>query len=239
MQAADDMDEDEFQGFLVTWRQVLRYVFAEDPHGYIGRRFPAVAQLITDAFPSAREVEGLVNPLSHLSHGLPLSPVCCPRIPDLPRLGKLCEDIFEWASPLDIATMFDTRVWAGTCCRILLKSLTTPQCGEGLVEQMSPFTRITGYQQSMPKRPYPTFDLAIAIRPFSDAVLSRVQGRRVAISNHEFPLAEKWIFLPASLVEYALPDMVAEFCDRFHVSDPMPPTPEPPVLSPLRFPLTL
>jgi hypothetical protein len=120
--AARTMSCDKFRHFLIAWRDRLREVLRMDPQGLIGRRNPACAENVTDTFPDPDIVHSYLNPLTSLSHGQTL-PSVNGRIPDLARLGELCERYFEWATPAGILPKFHKHVWPGVVLRMIREDI--------------------------------------------------------------------------------------------------------------------
>jgi len=93
-----------------------------DPQGLIGRRNPACAENVTDTFPDPDIVRSYLSPLTSLSRGKTL-PLVNGRIPDLARIGELCERYFEWATPAGILPKFHKHVWPGVVLRMIREDI--------------------------------------------------------------------------------------------------------------------
>ena len=116
--ATRTMAANPFQDFLNGWRNDLRTVLREDPQGYIGRQNPACAENVTDTFPDPTVIYSYVNPLTSLTHGHALTPIIG-RLPNLARIGELCERYFEWATPIEILPKFHQHIWSGLVLKMI------------------------------------------------------------------------------------------------------------------------
>jgi hypothetical protein len=112
----------EFASFLVGWRDQLRQILQIDPCNLIGRRNPLCARNITDTFPDVKVLHAYLNPLSSVSHGNNLPPPTS-QLPDVARIGQLCERYFEWATPDEILPQFLKQVWPGVILRMILEDV--------------------------------------------------------------------------------------------------------------------
>jgi holliday junction resolvase YEN1 len=113
------MGLDEFRIFLVGWRRDLRTVLREDPENHIGRRNPASAENITDMFPDPGVVQSYIMPVTSISHAQQLPSINDKQLPDVARIGELCERYFEWATPSGILPKFLKHIWPGVVLRMV------------------------------------------------------------------------------------------------------------------------
>jgi hypothetical protein len=110
----------ELAGFLTTWRNELRNELSTDKSGFLGRRFPGLADSIHNNFPALHVIYQYVKPATSWSNGAdgPDTSTWLPRQPRLPELAALCERTFSW-SPVVIDNSFRKNVWDGCCVQRL------------------------------------------------------------------------------------------------------------------------
>ena len=123
------MAADPFQNFLNGWRNDLRQDLREDPQDSIGQRNPACAENVTDAFPDPTVIHSYVNPLTSLTHGHTLTPIIG-RLPNLARIGELCERYFEWATPIEILPKFHRHIWPGLVLRMIQDDISNADAAQ-------------------------------------------------------------------------------------------------------------
>jgi hypothetical protein len=123
----------QFRHFLVGWREHLREVLRTDPQGLIGRRNPTCANNVTDTFPNPEVVNSYITPLTSLSRA-PALPCVNGRLPDLARLGELCERYFEWATPAEILPKFHKHIWPGVVMRMVREDILKADTARELVD---------------------------------------------------------------------------------------------------------
>jgi hypothetical protein len=126
----------EFANFLIGWRDHLRQILQMDPRNLIGRRNPLCARNVTDAFPDVKVLHAYLNPLSSVSHGNNLSPPTS-QLPDVARIGQLCERYFEWATPDEILPQFLKHVWPGVILRMILEDVLKADAVRGMAGHIS------------------------------------------------------------------------------------------------------
>jgi Holliday junction resolvase YEN1 len=133
--AARTMCLGQFCIFLVEWRKDLREVLRTDLQHLIGRRNPACANNVTDAFPDPDVVHSYLYPLTSPSRAGPLPSIQVDLLPDLARIVELCERYFEWATPSEILPKFLKHVWPGVVLWLVREDIIA---GDGMHEEHSP-----------------------------------------------------------------------------------------------------
>lgn len=118
--AATNMSVEQLQDFLEAWRADLSRELSMDPHGYLGRRYQALAASIPHDFPDPTTVHLYTNPITSWSRGRadPQIPAWPLQLPDLAVLAGLCDRFFSWGS--EIPAKFSANIWAGYCTRQLI-----------------------------------------------------------------------------------------------------------------------
>ncbi|KAF8342486.1 PIN domain-like protein [Amanita rubescens] len=121
-EAAEHSSLPDLDQFMKSWRRHLQRELTTDPNQHLGRQHIILAQAVDDSFPSTHDIIQLLRPITSLSNGQlgPDTSLWVPCIPDLGRLGHLCELLFPWATGPGVAREFDHHVWRGTCNRLLL-----------------------------------------------------------------------------------------------------------------------
>lgn len=111
-----------FCGFLAKWRSDLRDILACDPSGFLGRKYPRLADAVPDDFPDINILVQYVEPLTSWSstNQGECQPIGVVRShqPDFVRLAAICEARFEW-SGATIQAKFRSDLWEGACMRAL------------------------------------------------------------------------------------------------------------------------
>ncbi|EAU80898.1 hypothetical protein CC1G_03074 [Coprinopsis cinerea okayama7 len=124
-QAATNLTKDQLPDFLDNWRHELRHEVATNSRGLIGRKSPALAKCITDAFPDIDVLLSYVNPITSESMGRPYSPrdIRWNKEPDIAKLAYTCEFYFEWGYKEAIIKRFRTVIWHSAVLRILRRAV--------------------------------------------------------------------------------------------------------------------
>ena len=108
--------------FLRDWRNKLRSLLAFDPQNILGRRYPSLANNITDKFPSVDLILQYVQPLtSWTMDQVPNAASWQRRQPHLTEIAVLCEKFFSWGSSGDIVSRFRNTLWPGIAIQHLLQ----------------------------------------------------------------------------------------------------------------------
>lgn len=115
-QAVKTLAGSDLQTTLDDWRQQLRTILATDPQGFIGR---TSAIDVPDTFPKLAVVEQYIKPVTSRSLGR-VFPTVMNAVPDVARIGELCERYFEWGTADEIVARFEENIWPGTILRMIL-----------------------------------------------------------------------------------------------------------------------
>lgn len=108
--------------FLCDWRNELRTLLAFDPQNILGRRYPSLANNVTDNFPSIDLILQYAQPLtSWTMDQIPDTASWQPRQPRLTEIAALCEKFFSWGSSGDIVSRFKGTLWPGIAIQHLLQ----------------------------------------------------------------------------------------------------------------------
>ena len=112
----------ELAGFLISWRNELQYELSNDKSGFLGRRFPGLANSVRSDFPALHVIYQYVKPATSWSNGGdgPDTSAWLPQRPHLSELAALCERAFSWSSVV-IDNSFRKNVWDGCCVRRLVQ----------------------------------------------------------------------------------------------------------------------
>jgi holliday junction resolvase YEN1 len=111
----------ELAGFLTSWQNELRDELSADKSGFLGQRFPGLADSVHNSFPALHVIYQYVKPaISWSNNGVdgPDTSAWLPQQPRLSELAALCERTFSW-SPVVIDNSFRKNVWDGCCVRRL------------------------------------------------------------------------------------------------------------------------
>lgn len=122
----------ELAKFLNSWRNELRNELSTDESGFLGRRFPSLADSVHNDFPAICVIYQYVKPATSWSNGGngPDTSAWLPRQPRLSELAALCERAFSWSSVV-IDNSFRKNVWDGCCVRRLVQ-ITKVNCSNML-----------------------------------------------------------------------------------------------------------
>ncbi len=89
--------------------------------GRLSSRHRSLASRIPSDFPKASVLVQYLHPVMSELGNLPAAPSL--GQPDLPRLAKLCEELFIWGHPMGIIKNFSHHVFPGLATRELLQDL--------------------------------------------------------------------------------------------------------------------
>ena len=108
--------------FLCDWRNKLRTLLAFNPQNILGRRYPSLANNVTDHFPSIDLILQYAQPLtSWKTDQMPNTASWQRRQPHLTAIAALCEKFFSWGSSGDIVSCFKNTLWPGIAIQHLLQ----------------------------------------------------------------------------------------------------------------------
>jgi holliday junction resolvase YEN1 len=116
--AVRTLSPQEFDGFLVKWRNNLKDFLREDPAQSMGSRHPALAAAISDSFPDPAILVlylfPTVSPIKDLRR-LGLNQCA----PDIVQITRTCELHFSWATRESIIPKFERGVFQAVLMAVL------------------------------------------------------------------------------------------------------------------------
>ncbi|KAF7983642.1 hypothetical protein HWV62_20588 [Athelia sp. TMB] len=112
----------DIQIALEAWREHLQEVLALDPDGIAGNRRPTAAANINSILPSPEVFSAYATPLCSPQARSPTSEPSL-TLPDLPRITRLCEELFEWATPGTTPKKVSEHIWPGVILRMILADI--------------------------------------------------------------------------------------------------------------------
>lgn len=111
---------------LAVWRSSVQEYLRTDPLGYLGRRYPSLANIFPADFPDSVVLDQYINPvtssdvtLTSLSFSLTKSPL---RF-NLSQLTSICELWFSWRTSYVLLSKFNMFVWPGLILRAVINKL--------------------------------------------------------------------------------------------------------------------
>ncbi|KAK7012767.1 PIN domain-like protein [Favolaschia claudopus] len=207
----------EFRDFLVQWKLNLCEEFRLDPHGYLGRTYKSIAQVISDTpnFPSAKVIFAYVHPVTSYSrnHNLPRHQTWDVAKPDVAGLAGFCQQQFGWNAST-LYAKFSKGLFYGVALQSLIKPHDLHAVLRAHVEfgvssdedfpRSSVFRVMKTKQVSYHGQPL----LLRQVEMSAGALGLRVKAGIADASAFPTPsLMIKWI--PAAIIDYAFPDLVA------------------------------
>ncbi|KAJ7791979.1 hypothetical protein B0H13DRAFT_2517700 [Mycena leptocephala] len=205
------MGEKDLRQFLVGWREQIRTELATNSRGYLGRRYPALANKITDAFPNIQALYLYARPVTSWSENFvpPAIEGWKVRLPDLPALAKYCNQKFGWTA-LDMAGKFKKYIFPGLFIRRLTMPLNPTQqirdhIIEGRIDEERP--HLSTYLHILKvddKGPYRKYGVKLATGALVEWTLSKIDAPTSAAGSPGATIVE-WI--PAILVAQCMPLM--------------------------------
>ncbi|KAJ7225061.1 hypothetical protein B0H12DRAFT_1240726 [Mycena haematopus] len=207
--------EQDLRHFLVGWREEIRMELVTNSHGYLGRKYRALADKITGAFPNLPALRLYACPITSWSEAFtpPVADSWNVKLPDLPVLAKYCMEKFGW-SALDLVGRFKQSIFPGLFIRRLTKPLNpTQQIQDHVVKgrideerpHLSTYLNIVKVDNN---GTYKKYQVKLAVGALAEWTLSKIDARASAAGSPGAVMIE-WI--PASLVERCIPLMVNAF----------------------------
>ncbi|KAF9471604.1 PIN domain-like protein [Pholiota conissans] len=114
---------------LPGWRESLRTLLRENPGNVVGKKYPQVADALTDDFPPIDILTLYATPLTSWTATHITAPNTTSWIlehPDITKIGNLCEKYFSWGSSGEIAKRFEKKLWPGVSIRAVLQLALDP-----------------------------------------------------------------------------------------------------------------
>ncbi|KAF5380540.1 hypothetical protein D9615_004534 [Tricholomella constricta] len=218
--ATRDLPPHQLPGFLRGWRDALKTQLTQDPDNVLGRRYPAIAQNLSEDFPSIDVLRYYLYPITSGPGGEVNVALQKMKPPDLPALAVWCEKYFSWASRGVILERFRSNLWSGIFIRSLIKPINVDtvmaaHVNEGYSESRHPailqITRASLGPGAPSTRPN-VWGYHVQVEPHLLVVstLSRLtpEDRTAAESQ---PRKTLIIWIPASILKRALPKLVEAF----------------------------
>jgi hypothetical protein len=111
--AVATLSNKQLHDYLVEWHHNLCNKLLNDQHGYLGQKYPTLANNILAYFPDYKILHLYHNPLMSQSLGTSLdtSPWLIARLPNTAKLAALFDCLFGWHE--DILTQMSANVWEG------------------------------------------------------------------------------------------------------------------------------
>ncbi|KAF8890618.1 hypothetical protein BD779DRAFT_1671184 [Infundibulicybe gibba] len=124
-EAANNLPREDLPSFLSNWRNEMRHELRTNSQGHIGRKQPALAKSIPDAFPDIDILLSYTNPITSESMGRASNnlKLTWGKEPDLGKLAATCEFYFEWGYKEAIIKRFRTVIWHSAVLRILRRAV--------------------------------------------------------------------------------------------------------------------
>ncbi|KAK0215562.1 hypothetical protein IW262DRAFT_1277857, partial [Armillaria fumosa] len=104
------------------WRQDLCTMLDAKGVGRLYSHHRSLASRIPSDFPKVSVLIQYLHPMTSTLENLPAPPSL--GQPDLPRLSKLCEELFVWGHPMGIIKNFSHHIFPGLVIRELLQDLS-------------------------------------------------------------------------------------------------------------------
>ncbi|SJL02376.1 uncharacterized protein ARMOST_05703 [Armillaria ostoyae] len=112
---------DDYPAIASVWHQDLCMMLEAKGAGRLSSRHRSLASRIPSDFPKASVLVQYLHPVTSGLGNLPAAPSL--GQPDLPRLAKLCEELFIWGHPMGIIKNFSHHIFSGLATRELLQDL--------------------------------------------------------------------------------------------------------------------
>ena len=124
-EAAANLDREDLEVFLVTWREELRQELRTNSQQVIGRKQVALANSIPEDFPDIDILLSYVKPITSESMGWESNNLKHTwfKEPDVAKLAAVCECYFEWGYKDAIIKRFRTVMWHSIVLRILRRAI--------------------------------------------------------------------------------------------------------------------
>jgi len=124
-EAAVNLEREDLEEFLVTWREELRQELRTNSQKVIGRKQVALAKSIPEDFPDIDILLSYVKPITSESMGRESNnlKLTWSKEPDVAKLAAVCEFYFEWGYKEAIIKRFRTVIWHSIVLRILRRAI--------------------------------------------------------------------------------------------------------------------
>ena len=124
-EAAVNLEREDLEEFLVTWREQVRKELRTNSRQVIGCKQVALANAIPEDFPDIDILLSYVKPLTSESMGRESNNLkhTWSKEPDVAKLASVCELYFEWGYKEVIIKRFRTVMWHSIVLRILRRAI--------------------------------------------------------------------------------------------------------------------
>ncbi|KAK0213647.1 PIN domain-like protein [Armillaria fumosa] len=216
--ALKNCSTDDFCGVTLAWRKDLCDVLEKGGDRLNSRHRSLVSHIPLD-FPNATVVSQYLRPLTSQSKGerrMPEAPL--PSLPDIPKLAKLCEELFSWGNCQDIIRKFADHVFPGLAVRELLLAWYKRRGVEPKIERtftpQAIINQACSLRSNQQRRSSSELYVSLTITPkIFHQITSSVAGSYNAAtpkptSNQWTAKAEIRVWLPRVLTLHALPNFL-------------------------------
>ncbi|KAJ7143370.1 hypothetical protein C8R43DRAFT_954149 [Mycena crocata] len=208
--AAEMLTGQSLRNFLTNWKATVADQLAHDPGVKRGRCYPLLAQKIVDdsTFPDPRVLQYYVHPLTSWSDGSIGPSAFLFHEINLSRFATLCESFFPWGTEPKITKLLACHFYPAVCIQVSQELQLLRD--EGIVETSDSHISLLSLQSIQRYKPtaQPAYRVAIATTHLDTRIRSGLlpaSGSASGSRNH------KSVWLPASLLEYACPEMVQTY----------------------------
>ncbi|KAF8177432.1 PIN domain-like protein [Pholiota molesta] len=246
--AVSSPSHEALRAFLPEWRESFRTLLAQDPDNKLGKRYPSLAQKVTDEFPCTDVLLQYAQPVTSWTIGqTPDQSLWYFRQPCFAEIGVLCEKYFSWGSSGDMASRCKETLWPGIVVRYLVaqRNLNTSNVHKAVMDHADA-ANFKGESSSImnvhilrifqsrlgpgPSTTHP--DVHGYTIQISTHILLRDNIARLDASIQSLAMKQSSIntsfWVPASILQAAVPDLVK----RFKGKQPKLPTAYPQLLVP-------
>ncbi|EJD43139.1 PIN domain-like protein, partial [Auricularia subglabra TFB-10046 SS5] len=226
--AVQSLQQDEFSNALAQWRSEIVQELYTNSRGQLGRRHQKLAADFPQDFPDLQIYRAYAQPITSGSNGKAVH-INWYRPLDIAALAGHCELYFDWAGRSELLERFRSQVWPGALCRALRQRILEADGAGALIQPSAPglenlVVQIHG------SRTHPSTDklreLSVEIAPGQLADITRrgtsgiripspktTQARAATEHLRPTPSSPLRVWIPAALLQAALPELVREFED--------------------------
>ncbi|KAK0487044.1 PIN domain-like protein [Armillaria luteobubalina] len=205
---------DDFRRVTLAWRRDLCDVLEKGVDPLNSRHRSLVSHIPLD-FPNATVVSQYLRPLMSQSKGgrrMPVTPL--PSLPDIPKLAKLCGELFTWGDSQDIINKFGDHVFPGLAVRELLRAWYKRRGVEPHIERtftpQAIINQACSLRSNQQRRSSSELYVSLTITPqIIHQITSSVAGSYNVVTPE--PTVNQWTvraWLPRVLTLHALPNFL-------------------------------
>lgn len=119
--ALEISEVDDYPAVTSVWHQDLCTMLEAKGAGRLSSRHRSLASRIPSDFPKVSVLIQYLHPVTSGLENLPTAPLLAQ--PDLPRLAKICEELFIWGNSIGIVKNFSHHIFPGLATCELLQDL--------------------------------------------------------------------------------------------------------------------